>query len=153
MNDALITSKTCSACKTSKPVADFYKDKKAKDGLKSQCKKCHCISSVLSRDPDKHREYNKNWMRRSKYATREEVKERELSRSRVRNLSFEHRARKLANNAVALGFLVRPDQCSECHGFGMGIHAHHEDYTQPLNVIWLCTECHGKRHRLKFHNL
>lgn len=25
--------------------------------------------------------------------------------------------------------------------------AHHEDYTKPLEVIWMCRECHLKHHQ------
>lgn len=27
-------------------------------------------------------------------------------------------------------------------------HAHHSDYSEPLNVEWLCPSCHVKHHRL-----
>lgn len=139
--------KKCSTCKKEKPVSDFYKCKRSRDGLKCQCKKCHNITTVISRDIDKHRDYSKQWHRKSKYWTREEVRERDLKRSRVKNKSWEAKARSLANRAVDLGFLSRPDYCSECGGKGWGIHAHHEDYNKPLEVIWLCTDCHGKKHR------
>lgn len=139
--------KRCCTCKIEKSVSDFYKDKRSKDGLKWQCKKCHCLTTVISRDEDKHRETNKNWMRRSKYATREEVRERDMLRSRVRNKSWEAKARALANRAVELGFLVRPEVCPKCNQSNLKVHAHHEDYNKPLEVIWLCSECHGKRHR------
>lgn len=140
-------AKQCSTCKDCKPETDFYADKRRPDGMKSQCKKCHCITSVLSRDGDAHRDYNRNWMRRSKYASRADVKERELKRSRVRGKSIEARARHLANVAVRLGFLERPATCPICGEQGMGIHAHHDDYSRPLDVRWMCTECHGKEHR------
>ena len=26
------------------------------------------------------------------------------------------------------------------------VHAHHEDYTKPLEVVWLCNSCHRKVH-------
>lgn len=35
-------TKTCSACGETKPLSEFYKDKKSSDGHKSQCK--HCVS-------------------------------------------------------------------------------------------------------------
>lgn len=139
--------KKCSTCKIEKPKEDFYSAKRSKDGLKSQCKKCHSITTMLSRNNDNHRDYNREWMRRSKYCTRDEVRERDMLRSRVRGKSIEVRARNLANRAVELGFLVRPDKCPECGETDLKVHAHHNDYTKPLDVIWMCSECHGLRHR------
>jgi hypothetical protein len=26
------------------------------------------------------------------------------------------------------------------------VHAHHEDYSRPLDVTWLCQKCHVQRH-------
>lgn len=139
--------KKCSTCKAEKPHVDFYKDKRTPDGLKSQCKKCHSVTSLLSRDVDNHREYQRNWMRSSKYATREDVRERSMLRTRVRHKGIEVKARALANRAVELGFLDRPVSCPACKTSALTIHAHHEDYSRPLDVIWLCSECHGKKHR------
>lgn len=34
-------SKVCTKCGSEKPLADFYSDKRAKDGKQSQCKDCH----------------------------------------------------------------------------------------------------------------
>lgn len=141
--------KRCSTCKTEKPLTDFYADRRTPDGLKCQCKKCHCLTTMISRDPDNHRDYNREWMRRSKYATREEVRERHLLRSRVKNKSIEAKARHLANVAVRLGFLIRPSVCPECGKTNFGIHAHHADYSKPLDVQWICSECHGKKHRIR----
>ncbi len=35
--------KTCSTCKIEQPVSEFYKHSQTKDGLRSQCKKCHTV--------------------------------------------------------------------------------------------------------------
>ena len=56
------------------------------------------------------------------------------------------KAEHSAGNAIRDGKLKRPSCCSAC-GVNCIPHAHHEDYTKPLDVIWLCTRCHGKRHR------
>lgn len=35
-----VQTKTCRCCGETKPISDFYQDKKASDGLQSYCKKC-----------------------------------------------------------------------------------------------------------------
>jgi hypothetical protein len=41
---------------------------------------------------------------------------------------------------------VRRQPCQRC-GSTVRVHGHHEDYTRPLDVIWLCHPCHGLEHR------
>ncbi len=45
--------------------------------------------------------------------------------------------------------LDRPDICSDCGAVDVVIHGHHEDYSKPLEVIWLCVSCHMKLHERK----
>lgn len=54
-------------------------------------------------------------------------------------------AHNVASNAIA-GGLLKAKPCERC-GFALGVQAHHEDYSKPLDVVWLCTKCHGARHR------
>jgi hypothetical protein len=55
-------------------------------------------------------------------------------------------ARQMVRNHVARGTMVKPDHCEDC-GNSCNPHGHHEDYSKPLSVSWLCSQCHGKRHR------
>jgi hypothetical protein len=41
---------------------------------------------------------------------------------------------------------MKPAACSACGLVGR-VQGHHEDYSKPLDVIWLCQKCHGLRHR------
>lgn len=54
------------------------------------------------------------------------------------------RAHQAVARAIQRGELTRPDTCSEC-GREARIIAHHEDYSKPLDVQWLCPQCHQKR--------
>jgi len=60
-----------------------------------------------------------------------------------------HRQKKLAhkhvNRAVASGKLSR-EPCEVC-GKPDGIHGHHDDYSKPLEVRWLCRKHHDEWHR------
>lgn len=40
----------------------------------------------------------------------------------------------------------RPSECSQCHKLCKP-QAHHEDYSKPFEIIWLCSVCHTKLHR------
>ena len=58
------------------------------------------------------------------------------------------RARRELTRALAAGRLVRPDACQDCSARpSKALHGHHEDYSKALEVVWLCSRCHGVRHR------
>jgi len=54
------TSKTkiCSKCLTSKSRLEFYKSRKAKDGLRSECKSCHKVKYG-----NKYNTYKRQWIK------------------------------------------------------------------------------------------
>lgn len=54
-------------------------------------------------------------------------------------------ARIKAQKAVKSGKLCR-QPCEVCGQFSP-IHAHHEDYSKPMDVVWLCPLHHSERHR------
>ncbi len=48
-------------------------------------------------------------------------------------------------NAIREGIITRPKYCSKC-GNGGRISGHHPDYSNPLEVVWLCGTCHLQEH-------
>jgi integrase len=52
-------------------------------------------------------------------------------------------ARKSVARAITSGQLV-PQPCEDCGA--TDVHGHHDDYTKPLDVRWLCSTCHAKLH-------
>lgn len=56
------------------------------------------------------------------------------------------RARGILTVAVKKGIIAKPDQCSQC-GKRRKLDAHHNDYSKPLNVLWLCKKCHTLIHK------
>jgi len=73
----------------------------------------------------------------------------EATRAGVRRWRRAHpegpRAHKLVYAAVRSGRIPRPDRCEGC-GRDVRLHGHHEDYTKPLKVRWLCGSCHRLAH-------
>jgi hypothetical protein len=54
-------------------------------------------------------------------------------------------AHKQVEWALGSRRLVR-QPCERC-GSSEGVHAHHDDYSRPLEVMWLCRAHHKERHR------
>lgn len=50
------------------------------------------------------------------------------------------------NAAIRNGTLTRRP-CRDCGA--LKVQAHHEDYSKPLDVIWLCQKCHKAVHMAK----
>ena len=56
-----------------------------------------------------------------------------------------HFARYTLNNAIRHRKIIKPTHCSECNS-SSDLHGHHTDYSNPLDVIWLCIPCHVEEH-------
>jgi ribosomal protein S27AE len=138
----MIRSKECFKCKTIKPLDDFYKHSMMPDGHVNKCKICNKKDVLEHRlkNIDKVREYDRQ---RAKNPERQKVST-EISHA----WRDADRRRGQCHNAVARaiksGQLVR-QPCLRC-GSEKSL-AHHEDYDQPLDVMWLCQPCHKQRHK------
>jgi hypothetical protein len=55
-------------------------------------------------------------------------------------------AREKMHKALKIGLLVKSEKCNSC-GKHKKTEGHHEDYTKPLKVVWLCRTCHNGVHK------
>jgi hypothetical protein len=49
--------------------------------------------------------------------------------------------------AIKKGEIRKPTECQRCGRIARLV-GHHDDYSKPLDVIWLCYSCHKLEHRL-----
>lgn len=54
-----------------------------------------------------------------------------------------NKVREETKKAIRRGILVKSDSCELC-GSNENIQVHHKDYTNPLDVAWVCFSCHRK---------
>lgn len=150
-----LDKKICSKCRKQKHVNDFYLNEKAKDGLKSACKDCLITDTrrYQSKNSEKIKKYKEEW--NNKNSSKIAIQKKEWNRSnkeriyeytkRRRELSPEkNRANYKIRNEIRAGRMIKGD-CDDC-GTNMNIHAHHDDYSKPLEARWLCHQCHMKLH-------
>lgn len=64
---------------------------------------------------------------------------------------FKHNARKKVLRALQKGTLIKPSECEVC-GLELPLQAHHHDYSKPLDVRWVCIQCHENIHHLNEGN-
>ncbi len=129
--------KTCFKCNTRLPSSDFYAHKGMKDGLLNKCKSC------TKNDVKKHREKNIGRIRAYDRNRGNRQDPEYLHGYRKRN-AIKYRATTAVNNALRDGKLTRNPTCESCGNNSE--HAHHDDYTKPLDVRWLCAACHLQWH-------
>ena len=134
--------KTCFKCNVSKPLVDFYKHSAMADGYLGKCKECTKF------DANNHRASN---LEKIRQYDRDRAKNPERSKASAeisKAWRSEDKRRMKCHNAVAKaiksGVLTRLPcvRCGEVKSL-----AHHEDYDEPLNVMWLCQPCHKQRHK------
>jgi len=138
----MTSSKECFKCKAIKPMTEFYKHSVMPDGHLNKCKEC------TKKDVAEHRANNLEKVRaydRERGKNPERIK---LATEITKAWRAEDKRRQVAHSAVARairkGDLIRMS-CVRCGA--EKTEAHHEDYDKPLDVVWLCTPCHKKRHQ------
>ena len=122
------TEKYCPRCKQVKLASEFYSVPSMKDGLHGLCMPC---------SRDYYREYQKTERGRAVTMAK--------SRRMYEKHKEKHNARLMARQAVKTGKIIKPDYCSGCLS-EKPLQAHHEDYSKPLEVMWLCEYCHKHKH-------
>jgi len=156
---SLIPQKKCFKCDFIKPLVDFYKHPQMADGHVNKCKECNKDDITTNRNAnlDRYREYDNE-----RYKKPERKEASILSCKAARKRSPERYAgyikawqernphKRSANNAVSNavrdGRISKPAECSKC-GLGGVIHGHHDDYSKPLEVVWVCPPCHSDIHK------
>lgn len=143
-----VRAKECSVCKVIQPLADFIGDKRRSYGKSSRCKKCDLRKQQDYFQTEGGKKVQAR-LARNQYNVRREANLQRRKRNRKPSAprdAFKDAARREMSNAIRSGHLVRPESCEACKKMGR-IHGHHEDYSKPLDVIWLCVQCHMARHR------
>lgn len=150
------TVKTCFKCGETLPLEAFYKHARMADGRLNKCKACTRADVKANREANRdyyvlydrirsaephrieaRRAYGKSPRGRKLAAIkREEWRKRNTDKAK---------AHRLVKYALATGRLkVKP--CEVC---GAKAVAHHDDYTKPLVVRWLCGKHHAEHHRIE----
>lgn len=134
-------SKQCKKCKETKPMTEFYKHSAMGDGHLNFCKPCvrKRVSAHRDANIEHIREYDRE---RAKTVARRAHIAANCKRWRAANPE-RYRAQVELNNAVRDGRVNR-QPCEVC---GAKAHAHHDDYSKPLDVRWLCAVHHAEAHK------
>lgn len=133
--------KACIRCDAVKDAGEFYRHHAMADGYLNKCKSC-CKAEAAANRAAKLGHYRDYDRRRTATETRKQSVAERQRRYRKANPSKQI-ARAAVARAIRLGVLVR-QPCEEC-GCDLA-EAHHEDYSKPLDVRWLCRRHHLIRH-------
>jgi hypothetical protein len=124
-----------------KPVEEFYRHPEMADGRLGKCKTC-TKSDVSNNYRSNRPHYIAYEQERFKLSTRKnairetQVRRKELRPERVK-------AAYLTSNAIRNGRLIR-EPCEVCGS--SAVEAHHDDYSKPLVIRWLCRKHHLEHH-------
>jgi len=147
--------KTCFKCGATRPLSEFYKHPQMADGHVNKCKECNKVDVRLSyaaRPVEERKAYERSRLNDPKRVTARKVYQKRMDPARVRGYKekwaarnqYKRKAQHTLGNAIRDGKIQR-QACERCGS--LRSQGHHEDYSKPLEVIWLCPKHHGERHR------
>lgn len=136
--------KVCVRCKQTLGREKFYKNKRLKDGLASECKTCSKERMGLWVLKNSQQWRNRCKKYHKQYRDNHSV-ECKLYNKKTR-LKYPDRVKCRSSilTAIRSGKIKKRNSCEIC--YNGPTHGHHEDYSKPLDVIWLCSRCHAMLH-------
>lgn len=129
-------NKKCFKCGEVKNLSEFYKHKQMKDGRVNKCKVCN------KKDVSDHRVENIDRIRKYDRDRGNRQSKQYLKDYRDNNPN-KYKATNMVNNAIRDGKL-HSEPCIIC-GEEKTV-GHHDDYSKPLNVKWMCQSHHKQWH-------
>lgn len=116
--------KKCKLCQETKSTEAFCKMARSLDGLETRCRDCNKarVRAIRDKTPGYNREHSKTFKQR-------------------------HPEKRAAHMAVARALragTLKKLPCSVCGKTPS--ESHHDDYSQPLEVIWFCRAHHAAHH-------
>jgi len=92
-------------------------------------------------DPER---FEKNRLRHLAWSKDHREDLNEYQRNWYQKNKEKRRAHVQLNRAIKSEKIVRPANCCECKK-ECKPDGHHEDYSKPFDVIWLCRACHSRK--------
>lgn len=120
--------KTCFKCDVKQPITEFYVHPQMGDGRLNKCKTCtrRDVRENYEANIDRYRAYDKR-------------------RGFRPSSPIKRAARYAVKQAIISGRLIR-GECEMPGSHHGRIEAHHDDYSKPLQIRWLCKKHHGEIH-------
>lgn len=126
----------CKSCGRTKPESEFYVSNK------SHCKEC--VKARVRRRARTNPAVQEYERARAKTPER-----RDKARKNRKRWRSENPDRAKAHSAVNYAVRTKKIEKEPCVFCGRtDVHAHHEDYSRPLDIVWLCPKCHHRLHAI-----
>lgn len=150
-------NKICTTCGESKPLNDFHKSSKGALGRKSSCATCCKAWKKVYYEKNKAFVLAATSAYQKLNVERSRVWKRNYERRNAASLAEKKRAYERLNKhiisahgkvawALKTGKLTK-QPCEVCGAIDS--EAHHDDYSKPLDVRWLCSPHHNQHHNCK----
>lgn len=132
--------KSCFKCGRVKRIEMFYKHRDTKDGYLGKCKEC--VKTYTHENYAKRRKQYSDYDKKRNQNPKRKASVYRACRRAQEERPERHKARMAAGYAVRSGKMVK-QSCFYCDD--PKTQMHHDDYSKPLDVRWVCLKCHKER--------
>ena len=147
--DTRPAEKRCFACGERKALDEFYTHPGMTDGYVNKCRVCTLTygrrrREAIAANPEL-REKVRERQRQTKRKRREDGWRDVKSQKTKDNMKIYVRI----SEGIRSGKIIPDDSCNRCgHDFSIyRREGHHDDYSKPLDIEWLCVKCHRRHHQ------